>query len=132
MWYIPKTLRIFILVIKFVLYVSPMKCLIIHSSLSVLRSYFTWKIKQVLLYLSVIYLPCFLNSTVHSTLLLSLMNKGSMKSHMLLFVYYDILNKISKIKICRLYNHVSHFAFDFQQECYLNGTENKNWIWFSL
>ena len=38
------------------------------------------------------------------------MNKGYMKIHMLLYVYYDISNKISKIKICGLSTHESHFA----------------------
>ena len=52
-----------------------------------------------------------LKSTVHSIQFLSPKNMGFMKKRMLISVYYDNSNKISKTKICRLFTHESHFAW---------------------
>ena len=51
--------------------------------------------------------PLILISTVYNFISLE---KGYMKGHMLISVHYNTLNKIPKIKICRLSDYESLFA----------------------
>ena len=112
MWYTPKRLHIFIFVIS-LFYGSILWNVLSFIQICLLlgdnphwkssRLYCNWAPFTELF-------PLILKSTVHSIYFLSPKSTCYIKNHMLISVYYDISNKTSIIKICRLFTHESHFA----------------------